>query len=255
MTDLDDLLARGRLCTQPYTQDDIDAGAARLTARLERNSGAAVGPPPPEPGPAEKAAARDLDTLCETVLTHTGLRPLLEGVTWALPEAPGARVLGCVLHLAATEESARFWWQYAAGAGDPAAAYCLYLHHLALGEHGPARWWHTQSRRTLTPAPARPEPKFRPVIQISVPSCVTAALEDATITEARLPPLALRILHGLRRGTPTPTRHAEEAVLDYVPAAVGPVDDDLDLPLPDPDFTHRIRTLITHSQPHGPTLR
>ncbi|MGW0645354.1 hypothetical protein [Streptomyces badius] len=27
---------------------------------------------------------------------------------------------------------------YAAGAGDPAASYCLYLHHRALGEHAPA---------------------------------------------------------------------------------------------------------------------
>ncbi|MFE2036253.1 hypothetical protein ACFXBB_24060 [Streptomyces scopuliridis] len=40
-----------------------------------------------------------------------------------------------------------------------------------------------------------------------------------------------------------------------MPAAVGPVDDDLVLPLPDPGFTHHIRTLITHPQPDGPALR
>ncbi|MFE9890435.1 hypothetical protein [Streptomyces scopuliridis] len=114
------------------------------------------------------------------------------------------------------------------------------------------------------PEPPHPHPAPRPS-QTEAPSrdsyqrppCVTAALKHSTITEARLPPLAPRILHCLRRDTPTPARDAEEAVLDYVPAAVGPVDDDLVLPLPDPDLTHRIRirTLITHPQPGGPALR
>ncbi|MET9550067.1 hypothetical protein ABZY36_32875 [Streptomyces sp. NPDC006627] len=47
------------------------------------------------------------------------------------------------------------------------------------------------------------------------------------------------------------------AVLAYVPTAVGFVDDDLDLPLPEPDFPNRIQALLTraparHSDP--PTI-
>lgn len=49
-------------------------------------------------------------------------------------EPDGARVLACVLHLAGREDSARFWWQFAAGADDNLAKFCLFLHHVALGE-------------------------------------------------------------------------------------------------------------------------
>ncbi|WP_406011821.1 hypothetical protein OG520_01125 [Streptomyces sp. NBC_00984] len=39
-----------------------------------------------------------------------------------------------MLYLADHPEGAMFWWQLAAGAGHQAAAYCLCLHHLSLGE-------------------------------------------------------------------------------------------------------------------------
>ncbi|MFI8875820.1 helix-turn-helix domain-containing protein [Streptomyces sp. NPDC055243] len=38
-----------------------------------------------------------------------------------------------------------FYTHRNAGAGQPAAAYCLYLHHLALGEDDIAQWWHRQT--------------------------------------------------------------------------------------------------------------
>jgi hypothetical protein len=41
--------------------------------------------------------------------------------------------------------------------------------------------------------------------------------------------------------------------MDYVPAAVAYVDDDLDLPLPDPDFAQRIQALAT--APAAPRTR
>lgn len=43
-----------------------------------------------------------------------------------------------------------------------------------------------------------------------------------------------------------PFPKAVKAVISYVQAAVGWVDEDLDLPLPDADFTTRLRTLIRH---------
>lgn len=59
-----------------------------------------------------------------------------------IPDTVGARVLACVLYLAGRQDSARFWWQLAAGADDVAAMYCLFLHHRALGETPEANWWH-----------------------------------------------------------------------------------------------------------------
>ncbi|EST25035.1 hypothetical protein N566_24675 [Streptomycetaceae bacterium MP113-05] len=225
---IDRLLANARLTpTTPYTQADIDAGAARLTARLAGHH--EEHPPTPPSGrdredgalsDGAQSAARDLQTLCETIATRPDvLRTLRYFLAQsAMPQPSGARVFGCVLQLAASEDSARFWWQYAAGAGDSAAAYCLYLHHRALGEDDEADWWRTQAR----PAQATPDDRQ-----------TTTALEVA---------LALRVLRGLKDDRTLPDTLT--TLMVYVPAAVAFVDDDLDLPLPDDDFTDRIKTLI-----------
>ncbi|MBL1093138.1 MULTISPECIES: hypothetical protein [Streptomyces] len=42
-------------------------------------------------------------------------------------DVDGAQVFACMLSLADHPESAQFWWQFAAGAGNRAAAYCLHL--------------------------------------------------------------------------------------------------------------------------------
>lgn len=276
---IDELLARARLRREPYTTADIDAAVARLAARAAVRWDAPEEPPCPtscthnvsapaatdpagvsvlcnnpagrgaddetsadehspgreqdrEESVDESSAADDLQTLCETVITHTGaLADLRIFLARALPEPSGARVLGCMLQLSEREESARFWWQYAAGAGDPAASYCLYLHHRALGEHGAADWWHTQHTQADTVADTEAGPEV-----------------EITTT--------LRILRALKpddSSVPEPVN----AVLHYVPAAVAYVDDDLDLPLPDPDFTDRVRALTaltaTAPVPSAPT--
>ncbi|MFL0028471.1 hypothetical protein ACJBCE_36725 [Streptomyces sp. NBUL23] len=253
---IDEFLSRARLVSSPYTQDDIDAAQARVLARLHTPA------PPPAPAvPADAAsadkptaleAAQNLQNLCAAVVTHTTALPTLRTfLTPQLPEPPGARVLGCILQLAESGENARFWWQYAAGAGDPAASYCLYLHHRALGEHAPARWWHEQTE-LLQNTPSIDYPSTRGEASgtqpDTVPHAVTAALAEVSTTDANLLPTALRILGALRTG-PAPVPAAVGAVIDYAPAAVGYVDD-FDLPLTDPDFTDRIRTLIaTYATP------
>lgn len=226
---IDDLLARARVLHEPCTQQDIDAATERLAARIAATNQRSV-PLRDTPQPTahgESAAAEDLTTLCETVIAHgTALNELQVFFAQALPEPSGARVLGCMLQLSDREESARFWWQYAAGAGDPAATYCLALHHRALGEHGEADWWHTQT------------------------DAVTTHLSEDDLD----PATALRILRALKVDTPA-VPDTITAVLDYVPAAVAYVDDDLDLPLPDPDFTDRIETLTTAADPLRPPRR
>ncbi|MFJ3720839.1 hypothetical protein [Streptomyces sp. NPDC090057] len=80
-----------------------------------------------------------------------------EFVTEQVPEPRSALVPACVLQLTDTDDGARSWWQYAAGAGQPAAAYCLSLHHLAVGEDAPASWWHQQTD-DVQPPPPHPDP-------------------------------------------------------------------------------------------------
>ncbi|MEV5982878.1 hypothetical protein [Streptomyces sp. NPDC052114] len=57
-------------------------------------------------------------------------------------DVEGAAVFAALLYLTGQHpESAQFWWQLAAGAGHRPAAYCLHLHHTALGEQREAAHW------------------------------------------------------------------------------------------------------------------
>ncbi|MEU2210320.1 hypothetical protein AB0B95_14005 [Streptomyces hygroscopicus] len=235
---IDRVLARALL--NPTPPIDFDAAEARLAARLAHPGGAPLHERPPEPprrtpaapgSPAPSAderMAQDLHTLCEAIIARPdALTQLRDFLTRRILEPPGSRVLGCVLQLAGHEDHAQFWWQFAAGAGDPAAAYCLYLHHMALNEEGQAHawleWWHQQAGNDVPP--------------------VTDTVEDWATTDHEMA-AALRILHGLKRGQEVPP--ATTAVIDYVARAVDFTDDpDIDLPLPEPDFADRIEDLTT----------
>ncbi|MFM9372828.1 hypothetical protein [Streptomyces sp. Da 82-17] len=217
MSPIDELLERARLIRRPYDQADTAAAEARLAARTRA-------PTDPRPtthhtNPALKTsntAAQDLTNLCESVVAQPeALVSLRIFLAQAMPEPVGARVLGCLLQLAAQEESARFWWQYAAGAGDSAATYCLFLHHRALGEEAEANWWHSQNE------------------------IVAAQNIDPDIVDITT---ALRVLRALK-SAPRTYPEAVHAVLGYIPLAVSYVDDDLDLPLPEADFTERVLAL------------
>ncbi|MCS0635760.1 hypothetical protein NX801_08800 [Streptomyces sp. LP05-1] len=64
---------------------------------------------------------------------------------WTDPlDIDGFHVFACSLYLAHHPDSARFWWQLAAGAGHLGAAYCLHLHHLSCGETSEAALWRDQ---------------------------------------------------------------------------------------------------------------
>ncbi|MBK3629871.1 hypothetical protein JHN59_34730 [Streptomyces sp. MBT49] len=230
-SDIETLLAGARLRpTAPYSRSDIEAAEARVAARVAAggSEGPAVRVCPQRAAaarrsPAAHPAARDLRSLCEALLTRTGaLEGLGNFLGSALPEPSGARILGALLYLADCEDSARFWWQYGAGASDTVSSYCLYLHHRSMGEETEADWWlrHTE----ITPATLSRE---------------ATELEIAT---------ALHVLSGLRRGgrgLPATLR----ALVEYVPAVVGFVDDDLELPLPDGDLAEIVEEVVAHGTP------
>ncbi|MEV6129449.1 hypothetical protein AB0M05_21895 [Streptomyces violaceusniger] len=235
---IDRILARALL--NPTPPIDFEAAEARLAIRHADPGGAPPQERPPQPAQRTSAAAgtaapgvdermaQDLHTLCEAIIARPdALTQLRDFLTRRILEPPGSRVLGCVLQLAGHEDHAQFWWQFAAGAGDPAAAYCLYLHHMALGEDGQAHawleWWHEQAGNEIPP--------------------VTDTVEDWAATDHEMA-AALRILHGLKREQEVPP--ATTAVIHYVARAVDFTDDpDIDLPLPEPGFADRIEDLTT----------
>jgi hypothetical protein len=159
--------------------------------------------------------------LCRTVVEREGaLQHMAAFLGRRIPQPDGARVLGCVLQLAGREDGARFWWQFAAGAGDAAAAYCLYLHHLTLGEAWEAELW----RRQTDPDPGPP------------------ATSEPVEEDGASPGLVLRVLTQLRGNGGDYLTAQASAVLHYVPGAVQYVDE-IELPLPAADFAERIEEL------------
>jgi hypothetical protein len=187
--------------------------------------------------PVEGTAALDLQTLCETVVTQTAATSLSDFVTEQLPAPRGARVLGCILQLADAGDGARFWWQYAAGAGDDAASYCLYLHHLSFGETYAATWWRQQTRIDTRPAP---EAFPLPCGPHHEEQAEDLALDSST-------PTVLRVLSRLLSTTGRHRNELVNAVMDYVPGAVaaGYVSNpDIEIPLPGPDFAEHIAVIL-----------
>ncbi|CAL9328814.1 hypothetical protein SUDANB6_00030 [Streptomyces sp. enrichment culture] len=96
------------------------------------------------------------------MVRHTPATEVAAFITDRAPEPRSALVLACVLQLTDTDDGARFWRQYAAGAGQP-AAYCLCLHHPALGETHATRWWHTQTNE-VQPKPTTRTPRRRTAV-------------------------------------------------------------------------------------------
>jgi len=151
-------------------------------------------------------------------------------VTDQVPEPHSALILACVLQLTDTDDGARFWWQYAAGAGQAAAAYCLYLHHLALGESDTADWWHRQTD-DVQPPPGPPAQDYHSSPETPEPWHPA----DHRITSTSTTTI-LRVLRHLAKYTARPRSAA---------VAVGYLrEPEMDLPTPGPDFARRISTLF-----------
>ncbi|MFE7331247.1 hypothetical protein ACFU8W_41300 [Streptomyces sp. NPDC057565] len=139
MTHIEEILSRALLVRDRTVPRDIIPPSTPPSPAL-----ATIGDAPVKTH-TSNAAAEDLRAPCETLVSHTPADDVADFVTEQLPEPRSAMILACVLQLTDTDDGARFWWQYAAGAGQAAAAYCLYLHHLALGEKDAADWWHQQT--------------------------------------------------------------------------------------------------------------
>lgn len=233
MTRIEEILSRALLVRDRKVPRDI-VPSAPTAARQDRPAGSR---PPGTPN----EAAEDLRALCETLVTNTPATHVADFVTDQLPEPRSALILACVLELTDTSDGARFWWQYAAGAGHGAAAYCLYLHHLALGERDTADWWHRQTD-DVQPSPEAPVEEHHPGEQPDSPW--RAAEHRITSTSTTT---ILRVLRHLAKYTVRPRPAAVTQLMAYVPEAVAVGylrQPEVELPMPGTDFARRISTLI-----------
>ncbi|MER5865460.1 hypothetical protein [Kitasatospora sp. NPDC002040] len=92
-------------------------------------------------------AERDLTALATLVLHQPGAYDWLSSLEGDRIDPRGGLVFACLLHLTGQPFEAQWWWQFAAGAGDCTATYCLYLHHIRLGEMRDAEHWFDQAAR------------------------------------------------------------------------------------------------------------
>ncbi|WP_328499707.1 hypothetical protein OG828_48635 [Streptomyces sp. NBC_00457] len=232
MTPVDALLARARLHHHPRVP--ADTVAYEDTPYLDPDPEQA---PLPEDAAGDHAATRHLDDLCEIVVT-TVAPGALEFLTDQLPEPSGAWLLGCALHLAGVDDGARFWWQYAAGAGNTPAAYCLSLHHHARGEAHAAAFWYDQTG-------------------------LDAATDSDTLTVTGVPPLhhftfdasvhtVLRILSHLTAPGERRRTHRADAITNYVAQAVTRGQrrhPGVEIPVPEPRFADRVTFILDATPP------
>ncbi|MFJ3802305.1 hypothetical protein ACIPSJ_39250 [Streptomyces sp. NPDC090088] len=148
---LDALLDEVRLPVTAPRRFDVAAGLRRLAADAGRRT------PITEIARAAQAGQR-LGVVCRWVLNEPAVADHVAKIAEGPDRGPlteehldvdGALAFACLLYLTRHPESAQFWWQLAAGAGSRAAAYCLHLHHLALGESRRARHWFHQLTHSM----------------------------------------------------------------------------------------------------------
>ncbi|MFC5146822.1 hypothetical protein [Streptomyces aureoversilis] len=240
MTTLEDILSRALLARGRIVPRDT-------VPPREAVRGARPAVTPGQTPNASAVAAEDLRALCETLVTHTPATAVAGFVTDQVPAPRSALVLACVLQLTDTDDGARFWWQYAAGAGQRAAAYCLYLHHLSLGETHTARWWHNQTDDAHASAPPA-----RADCQRDDEPVVLHHDDRAPVTTI------LRVLRRLAKHTKRPRSAVVTELMEYMPTAVAVGylrEPESELPLPGPDFAHKIRALLEAAadRPDGPS--
>ncbi|WP_048573297.1 hypothetical protein [Streptomyces leeuwenhoekii] len=90
-------------------------------------------------------ADADLQALSTELLHAEDAAQYLARIVEAPFDADGALRFGCLLNLAQQPQGALWWWQFAAGAGNATAAYCLHLFHLRRGELRDADHWAHQA--------------------------------------------------------------------------------------------------------------
>lgn len=140
---IDDLLADAVVPTASSPTFDVGAALCRLAADAAQTA-------PPRDMVRAAQAGQTLAVVSRWILNEPDAASHVDRLARGPQTVPpgeehldieGATVFACLLYLTGHPESAQFWWQLAAGASHRPAAYCLHLHHLALGERREAEHW------------------------------------------------------------------------------------------------------------------
>jgi hypothetical protein len=187
--------------------DDAAARTAGITRRTLR------APASRHPTPHTQAA-HNLYDLCACAINGTDAAGYLSVLANSRQriDPDGALYFACLLYLADFSEGAQFWWQFAAGGGNPTAAYCMYLVHVGRGELRDAEHWAFQVAE---------------LDELAETGSDTHRVTVATTA------------HNSRRGRPDPA--LREAVQQLT---VDPDDDFGAVPQPDPGLAERIEELV-----------
>ncbi|MEU2730610.1 hypothetical protein ABZ650_23135 [Streptomyces griseoviridis] len=235
MSSIDALLAQSRLLDSPQVPSDVvpydDLGYAQFIDNEDLLAGCHG------TEAADDGAARSLTVLCEAVVAHCTAEQLADFLTDQVPQPRAAWILGCFLQLAGADDGARFWWQYAAGADDAPASYCLYLQHLARGDTHAAALWRAQAGEHAqqdngTTGPGEHGPAYR---------LMTADSSLSTV---------LRVLSHLTRAAPRRQTTTARNVIDFVASAVAigyDLHPDLEIPLPGQNFDELLGVIVAAS--------
>ncbi|MFK4272466.1 hypothetical protein [Streptomyces milbemycinicus] len=153
---IDTLLADAQIPLSTPRRFDVAAALRRLAADASRRT-------PTVEMPRAAQTGQRLGVVCRWVLNEPDAAEHVDKIAEGPDRRPlteeemdidGALVFACLLYLTGHPESAQFWWQLAAGAGSRAAAYCLHLHHLAVGESRRAwHWFHQLTHSMADTAP------------------------------------------------------------------------------------------------------
>jgi hypothetical protein len=153
----------------------------------------------PTPYPTiHEQAAHDLDLAVSLIVDAPQACPSLTRLLDTDPVEPeGALVFAALLHLAGYREPSQFWFEFAAGAGNRTAAFCLFLLHQQRSEHRTATYW-----RTRTNPPAQP-PMPSPAGTLRHPHLLPDAVRRDLIRRCwkglrpSLPPRFEAVIHSL----------------------------------------------------------
>ncbi|MFI5689952.1 hypothetical protein [Streptomyces sp. NPDC051636] len=199
---LDEWLARARTKDR-YDAYDLTAAKARLLRRRDLRRKRACPVHGGENGGAAEATALMADTSSWTapgmstgydidhawrdlqaaslimLLSPKADRHLAAFIDCHYAHLAGARTFGCLLYLCDYTDGARFWWQFAAGAGDEAAEYCLFLNHAQHGESHDAEHWGRQlARHGFAPEELLGHRAAAPVLTDDLSDCVAEHITE-----------------------------------------------------------------------------
>lgn len=153
---IDDLLRGARILSEEYVDYRPPSAEQRIARALERraqeaaadpSNGARVLAAAPNRAAEHEQARHELDLTATLVLNTEQAAAYLQALGNVPPDEQGALVFGCLLYLTGRENAAQYWWRFAAGAGNPTAAFCLYLDHRRYAEYRDADFWRRQARR------------------------------------------------------------------------------------------------------------